>query len=74
MATLTWTVCCASMRQNADVLVFDAQYTPEEHALKLGWGHSTWLEATRVARDCQVGQLVLFHRDQGTTMLFWMAL
>jgi ribonuclease BN (tRNA processing enzyme) len=51
--------------QNADVLVFDAQYTPEEHASKRGWGHSTWLEATRVARDCHVGQLVLFHHDPG---------
>jgi len=51
--------------QDADVLVFDAQYTPEEHESKRGWGHSTWREATRVARDCHVGQLVLFHHDPG---------
>jgi phosphoribosyl 1,2-cyclic phosphodiesterase len=47
--------------QNADVLVMDAQYTPEEYEMKRGWGHATWLEATRVARDCNVKQLVLFH-------------
>src|SRR6185312_1853758 len=31
---------------NADVLVYDAQYTPEEYATRKGWGHSTWLDAT----------------------------
>lgn len=51
--------------QNADVLIMDAQYTPEEYESKRGWGHSTWLEATRVARECKVKQLVLFHHDPG---------
>jgi phosphoribosyl 1,2-cyclic phosphodiesterase len=51
--------------QNADILVMDAQYTPEEYQTKRGWGHSTWLEATRVAADCNVKQLVLFHHDPG---------
>jgi phosphoribosyl 1,2-cyclic phosphodiesterase len=49
--------------QNADVLIYDAQYTPEEYISHVGWGHSTWLEAARVARDCRVKQLVLFHHD-----------
>jgi phosphoribosyl 1,2-cyclic phosphodiesterase len=47
----------------ADVLIYDAQYSPEEYDSHRGWGHSTWLEATRVAADCRVGQLVLFHHD-----------
>jgi phosphoribosyl 1,2-cyclic phosphodiesterase len=47
----------------ADVLIFDAQYTPEEYESHKGWGHSTWLEATRVAREARVGQLILFHHD-----------
>lgn len=51
--------------QNADVLIYDAQYTPEEYSSHKGWGHSTWLEATRVARDCNVKRLVLFHHDPG---------
>jgi phosphoribosyl 1,2-cyclic phosphodiesterase len=49
--------------QNADVLIYDAQYTPEEYAARKGYGHSTWLEATRVARDCNVKRLILFHHD-----------
>ena len=49
--------------ENADMLIIDAQYTPEEYESKRGWGHSTWLEATRVARDAEVKQLVLFHHD-----------
>jgi phosphoribosyl 1,2-cyclic phosphodiesterase len=47
--------------QDADVLVFDAQFTPEEYEVRRGWGHSTWLEATRVARLAGVKRLVLFH-------------
>jgi len=49
--------------QNADVLVYDAQYTDREYASKKGWGHSTWREATRLARDARVGRLILFHHD-----------
>jgi phosphoribosyl 1,2-cyclic phosphodiesterase len=49
--------------EGADVLIYDAQYTEEEYLSKRGWGHSTWLEATRVARDAGVKQLVLFHHD-----------
>lgn len=49
--------------QNADILVYDAQYTPEEYTSHVGWGHSTWLEAAKVASDCKVKRLVLFHHD-----------
>ncbi len=48
---------------NADILICDAQYTPQEYPRRKNWGHSTWLEATRVARDSGVKQLVLFHHD-----------
>jgi phosphoribosyl 1,2-cyclic phosphodiesterase len=49
--------------QSADALIIDAQYTPEEHQQRRGWGHSTWLEATRVAREAGVRRLILFHHD-----------
>jgi phosphoribosyl 1,2-cyclic phosphodiesterase len=49
--------------QNADILIYDAQYTPEEYASKKGWGHSTWLEAVRTAREANVKKLILFHHD-----------
>jgi len=47
----------------ADVLIYDAQYNDEEYASHRGWGHSTWREATHVARDANVGKLFLFHFD-----------
>jgi phosphoribosyl 1,2-cyclic phosphodiesterase len=49
--------------QDADVLIYDAQFTPDEYPLRKGWGHSTWLEATRVAQECNVKRLILFHHD-----------
>lgn len=48
----------------ADVLIHDAQYTPEEHELLYdGWGHSTWKDAVRIAADAGVGTLVLTSHD-----------
>jgi phosphoribosyl 1,2-cyclic phosphodiesterase len=49
--------------QGADVLICDAQYTPEEYEAHRGWGHSTWLNAVHVARDAGAHQLFLFHHD-----------
>lgn len=52
------------LAQGADVLVYDAQYTPEQLAGdKKGWGHSSWLEGTRIARECNGKHLLLFHHD-----------
>jgi phosphoribosyl 1,2-cyclic phosphodiesterase len=53
--------------EGADVLIYDAQYTPEEYEHFRGWGHSTWLEAARAARDAKVGKLILFHHDPART-------
>lgn len=49
--------------RDADLLIYDAQYTPDEYATKIGWGHSTWMEAIRTARAANVKKLVLFHHD-----------
>lgn len=49
--------------QDADILIHDAQYTPEEYARFKGYGHSTWEEAVNVALECNVKQLVLSHHD-----------
>jgi ribonuclease BN (tRNA processing enzyme) len=55
---------------NADVLIYDAQYTPEEYAgnagkggPKVGWGHSTFTAATDIAKIAKAKKLVLFHHD-----------
>jgi phosphoribosyl 1,2-cyclic phosphodiesterase len=49
--------------QDVSALVISAQYTPEEYESHRGWGHSTWLEAARVARKAEADSLVLFHHD-----------
>jgi len=56
----------------ADVLIYDAQYTPEEYRgdggrSKVGWGHSTYVAGAELARACGVGQYVLFHHDPSRT-------
>ena len=46
----------------AEVLVYDAMFTPEEYeAGKQGWGHSTWLAGTKLARAAGVKILYLSH-------------
>ncbi len=47
----------------ADLLCIDAQYTPEEYATKIGWGHSSLDDAYKLAQDANVGEIVLFHHD-----------
>jgi ribonuclease BN (tRNA processing enzyme) len=51
--------------QNADVLIYDSQFTPEEYGAHMGWGHSTWLQGTRIATAANAKQLILFHHDPG---------
>lgn len=52
------------LARDADLLISDAQYTPEEYAAgKDGWGHSTWTEAVRIAEDAHIKKIVLTHHD-----------
>ena len=48
---------------DADLLIHDAQYTPEELALRRGWGHSAWTDVLDLALAAGVKQLILFHHD-----------
>lgn len=61
-----------SLAQGADVLVYDAQYLPEEYDGKagpsrVGWGHSTYEAGAALARAAGVSKLVLFHHDPSRT-------
>ncbi len=52
------------LAQDADALVYDAQYTPEEYETsRKTWGHSHWKEGVAIARECRVKKLILFHHD-----------
>lgn len=52
-----------SLAQNADLLIHDAQYTPEEYSSHVGWGHSSWRDAFAFAALAGVKHLVPFHHD-----------
>ena len=49
------------------MLVYDAQYLPEEYGGKVGWGHSTFEAGAALARAAGVRKLVLFHHDPART-------
>jgi phosphoribosyl 1,2-cyclic phosphodiesterase len=58
------------LARDADLFVYDSQYTPEEYAgtagtggSKKGWGHSTFEEGVRLAKTAGAKKLVLFHHD-----------
>jgi len=53
--------------QNADLLIHDAEYMPDEYQNKKGWGHSTVDDAVRLALEADVKQLGLFHHNQDRT-------
>jgi phosphoribosyl 1,2-cyclic phosphodiesterase len=59
-----------ALSRDVDVLVYDSQYTPEEYSgnagtggPKVGWGHSTFEEAAKLAQAAKAKKLVLFHHD-----------
>jgi phosphoribosyl 1,2-cyclic phosphodiesterase len=57
------------LAEGADILIYDAMYTPEEYqgseevSPRTGWGHSTYVEGIKVARAAHVRKLILFHHD-----------
>ncbi len=48
---------------NADILIFDAQYTPEEYIKKISWGHSSTMVAVDIGLKINTKKLILFHHD-----------
>lgn len=52
------------LARGADVLFYDAQYTPDQYlAGKVGWGHSTWEQAVKIAEETGVRRLILTSHD-----------
>jgi ribonuclease BN (tRNA processing enzyme) len=52
---------------DADVLIHDSQYTPDEFVKKSTWGHCTTEYALLVAKEAGAKRLVMFHHDPGHT-------
>jgi phosphoribosyl 1,2-cyclic phosphodiesterase len=47
--------------RGADLLYHDAMFTDTEYRGRVGWGHSTFRQAIRLAQDAGVHRLVFFH-------------
>ncbi len=58
-----------ALSKNADVLIYDTMYTPEEYAgqagsgPKTGWGHSHFEAGVEMVKAAGVRRYVLFHHD-----------
>jgi phosphoribosyl 1,2-cyclic phosphodiesterase len=51
----------------ADLLIHDAEYTPEEYEQTKKWGHSMYTEVLDLAFEAEVKHLGLFHLNQDRT-------
>jgi ribonuclease BN (tRNA processing enzyme) len=49
--------------EGADLFIYDSTYTDDEFPGKVGWGHSTWQEAVRLAKAAKVRKLAIFHHE-----------
>jgi phosphoribosyl 1,2-cyclic phosphodiesterase len=52
-----------SLVQDADLMIYDCTYTDEEFPSYVGWGHSTWQQAVRLADAGRAKKLAVFHHD-----------
>lgn len=50
--------------RNADLLIHDAEYTPDEYAHTIEWGHSVYTDVVDLAVRADVKRLGLFHLNQ----------
>jgi ribonuclease BN (tRNA processing enzyme) len=56
------------LAEGADILIYDAQYLPEEYAARRrGWGHSHWREAVNIVMESGAKELILYHHDPDHT-------
>ena len=52
---------------DADFLIHDSEYTPEEYKTFIEWGHSVYTDVLNLAREAGVKKLGLFHLNQERT-------
>jgi DNA-binding response OmpR family regulator len=53
----------ADFLADADLVIHDAQYTAEEYANKVGWGHSTVEYVLKICRFARAKRLAITHHD-----------
>jgi phosphoribosyl 1,2-cyclic phosphodiesterase len=52
-----------SLVNKADLMIYDCTYADAEFPGHVGWGHSTWQQAMRLAKAAGVKRLAIFHHD-----------
>jgi phosphoribosyl 1,2-cyclic phosphodiesterase len=57
----------ARFAEGADLLICESQYTPDEYAVRKGWGHSTFEDVLDLAHKAGAKRLALFHHDPART-------
>ena len=57
----------AEFSKGADLLLHDAEYTPEEYDNQIDWGHSVYTDTVSLAIEADVTTLGLFHLNQNRT-------
>ncbi|MEM7392848.1 MAG: MBL fold metallo-hydrolase [Verrucomicrobiota bacterium] len=55
------------LSRDADYLLFDCQYLPEEFEKFRGYGHSTWQTGVEIAKRSNVKYLIMTHHAPGRT-------
>ena len=51
------------LAKDVDLLIHDVQYFPDERKARIGWGHSSTVDAAAFARQAGVRRLSAFHHD-----------
>lgn len=49
--------------QGTDALIYDSTYDDNNFSNYIGWGHSTWQEAVRLAKASKVKKLFIYHHN-----------
>ena len=54
----------ADFSKDADLLIHDAEYTTKQYIETRSWGHSTYIDALKLAINAEAKQFGLFHHNQ----------
>jgi len=57
----------ARFARGCDLLLADGQYGPQEWEARKDFGHSTWVMAARLAKECGAKAVRIIHHDPGRT-------
>lgn len=52
-----------ALAKDVDLMIYDCNFTDEEFATRIGWGHSTWQEGARILAAAGAKRLAIFHHD-----------